>query len=159
MATPLGVQTLTEGFKLVLTRDLTKGAFASLCEEMEQYAGRGNRFEPLEGKGIRWAAWPGREGGALGGKELRFLPTAAGPSVRFPVVEARARDLWVGDPSLAMARGRYRTQLVAYGSAPPWRRYELALMRQALINAGFWVSAAIKVGPLRYRARHAASGC
>jgi hypothetical protein len=158
MATPLGVQTLTEGFKLVLKRNLSNGGFTSLCEEMEKYAGQGNRFELLERKGILWAVWPGRPGAGLGGKELLFLPTPDGP-VRFPVVKAGARELWVDDPSPAMIQDRFRTQLVAYGSAPPWRRYEVALMRQALINSGFWVSAPIKVGLLLYLARYVASWC
>jgi hypothetical protein len=72
MATPLGVQTLTEGFKLVLKRDLSKGDFAGLCEEMERYAGRGHRFEPLERKGIRWAVWPVRGVECLGGNRSQI---------------------------------------------------------------------------------------
>jgi hypothetical protein len=89
----MGVRTLTRtGMMFEVMRDITKGQFIAMCEDMEKFAGPGNKFEPLPNKGIRWVSWPGQAPGSLSAKEVRFLPHKKGPRdyVRFPVV----RHMW-----------------------------------------------------------------
>ena len=85
----MGVRTLTrKGMPFEVVRDMSKGAFLRMCEDMERFAGPGNKFEPLPTKGIRWAQWPGQTPGVLAAKEIRFLPHKKGPRdyVLFPRV-------------------------------------------------------------------------
>ena len=85
----MGVRTLTrKGMPFDVLRDMSKGTFMRICEDMERFAGPGNKFEPLPTKGIRWAEWPGQAPGVFGSKEIRFLPHKRGPReyVLFPRV-------------------------------------------------------------------------
>ena len=174
----MGVRTLTrKGMPFDVLRDMSKGTFMRICEDMERFAGPGNKFEPLPTKGIRWAEWPGQAPGVFGSKEIRFLPHKRGPreyvlflrvsltffhvSIGFHAiwqVEPNARELWREDESLAMEKGKYDTQFAAYGAAPCWRRYEVALVRQAMVVNGVAACQTQHVCPLRYTARQARNG-
>lgn len=132
---------MTRGFSLKLEKNLSKGQFIELCKDLEVQFGEGNRFEPLRGKGLLWADWPGRDPSAMGSKELRLMVHSHStmPYVVWPVDCENARTLWEDDPSMVMRQGRYATQLVSYGAAPKWRRLELELLRECLQKLGFKV--------------------
>jgi hypothetical protein len=152
--TSLGVRTLTEGFVFRVQTDITKGQFISLCEDLENLFGPGNRFEPLPGKGLRWAKWSGmQDSDTLGGKEIRLLPHQRSEIqfVPWPVVESDARQTWKDDKSLAIKAGWYKSQLAAFGSAPKWRRLELELVRECFQRLGVRVSKVICIRRLRYK--------
>ena len=153
MAT-MGVRTLTMGFIFKVEKDISKGQFIQMCDELESFFGPGNKFEPLPGKGLRWAQWPGKpEGDSIGGKEIRLLVHEHKPAafVPWPVVEENARELWRDDPSRAITASWYRSQLAAYGSAPKWTRIELELVRDCFIRLGVRVSKVICIRRLRYK--------
>ena len=137
----MAVHTLTRGFSLKLEKNLSKGQFIELCKDLEVQFGEGNKFEPLKGKGLLWADWPGRDPSAMGSKELRLMvhSHSTAPFVVWPVDCENARVLWENDTSMAMRQGRYATQLVSYGAAHKWRRLELELLRECLQKLGFKV--------------------
>ena len=150
----LGVRTLTEGFVFRIPSDITKGQFIGLCDDLENLFGPGNQFEPLPGKGLRWAQWSGMQASdSIGGKEIRLLPHQRSEIafVPWPVVEPNARETWRDDNSLAIKAGWYKSQLAAFGSAPKWRRLELELVRECFQRLGVRVSKVICIRRLRYK--------
>ena len=68
----MAVHTMTRGFGMKVEKSITKGQFIDLCKDLEEHFGPGNRFEPLRGKGLLWADWPGRKPDTLGSKEMRL---------------------------------------------------------------------------------------
>ena len=151
----LGVRTLTEGFTFRVPVDITKGQFIGLCEDLESLFGPGNRFEPHPGKGLRWAKWCGMlANDTLGGKEIRLLPHQRSEIqfVPWPTnVDSDSRQTWKDDKSLAIKAGWYKSQLVAFGSAPKWRRLELELVRECFQRLGVRVTKVICIRRLRYK--------
>ncbi len=71
--------------------------------------------------------------------------------VVWPVVEENARELWVEDPTPCVRAGRYKTEFVSFGSAPPWRRIETDMIRDALLKRGVKVTSSMRVRQLKYR--------
>lgn len=150
----LGVRTLTEGFVFRVREDITKGQFINLCDDLESLFGSDHKFEPLPGKGLRWAQWSAvQDKQTLGGKEIRLLPHQRSESshVPWPVVEPNARQLWKDDKTVLIRTGWYKSQLVAYGCAPRWRRLELELVRECFQRLNVRVSQVICIRRLRYK--------
>jgi hypothetical protein len=156
------IHNLTRGLTFKMDRDMSKGQIINLCEDLESHLGPGHRIEPMPGKGLRWADWPGKAwGDALGGKEIRFQihPTRPMSHVPWPVVEENARQLWRDDPSLALRQGWYNSQIVAYGTATKWTRLELELVRECFMRQGVRVSLVIGIRRLRYKGDALAKAC
>jgi hypothetical protein len=56
------------------------------------------------------------------------------------VDEERVMELWRDDESVALRKGRYRTQLASFGGAPQWRVVELEVIREVMTAAGWRVT-------------------
>ena len=133
--------------------------FGQVMQDMEEFAGKDtNEFEPLGGhhKGVRWARWPGLRPEVMGGKELRFVRESprwkeSSRAFPWPEVGENARTLWRDDPTRAVEHGMYETQLVSYGSAPGWDRWELEMVRQAFGRKGVLVGSSARVRGLRFK--------
>ena len=153
----MAVHTMTKGFGMKIEKSLTKGQIVELCKDLEDHFGPGNRFEPLRGKGLLWADWPGKKQDALGSKEMRLTlysyKRVYDRHVVWPVIEpgVDARKLWEDDPSLAVMKGGYSTQIVAYGDVPGWTGMELELVRECLMHLGIQVSGVKCIRRLRYK--------
>jgi len=56
------------------------------------------------------------------------------------VREDRVMEEWRDDESVALRKGRYRTQLASFGGAPRWRPAELEVIREVMQAAGWRVT-------------------
>jgi len=155
----LKINTLSSGYTMCFDSPMTKGEFIAVCEDIENNTGPGTRWEPLRnGMGLRMASWPGKKDDGDGVKEMRVTGKARAKCARtqmervvWPVVEENARELWREDPGPCVRKGRYKTEFVSFGNAPPWRRTETDMIRDALLKRGVKVTSSTRVRQLRYR--------
>jgi hypothetical protein len=131
---PLHVRTSLQpfGMSVRFERDMTKGEFVRMCETLEKYAGEEHyRFEPLpERAGIKWARYPrkvpAKAVAVSSGKELRFLDRNRQASVPWPPCASRYSWEAVED-ELAVGKGVYQIEMLAYGNAPRWMDWQAML--------------------------------
>ena len=141
-ALDMAVRTLTMGYTIKMDDDVSKLELVNICRELALMFGEGHEFRPLKGKGLlNWTRWPGKvDGVGISSKEMRLMAhtAEANQTVSWPDVPDNVMELWDDDGSLGIRRGRYRTQLAAYGDAPTWTREELEVIREVFMTHGGW---------------------
>ena len=120
------------GMSVRFERDMSKGEFVRMCDTLGKYAGEEHYlFEPLpERPGIKWAKYarkvPAKNVAVSSGKELRFLDKNRQASVPWP--PCASRYSWEGvEDELAVGKGVYQIEMLAFGNAPRWMDWQAEL--------------------------------
>jgi hypothetical protein len=141
------LNTYNHGYKITVTRPLTKGDIIAICKQLNEAFGEGNEFrpEPIGNGFLIWSAWPGKQGSAcLGGayKCMRLFACDGGRSgYHWPWVHDDVMEAWAGSTDSVVPPGKYITFLKSFRTAPKWLRSELQTIKDCLQEHGMSVGA------------------
>jgi hypothetical protein len=130
------LNTYTHGFKLAVPCYLSKADIINICKDLGRMFGPGNEFrpEPIGNGFLIWTEWPGKD--EEGYKCMRLFATDGGRHYSWPWIDPDVMEKWEGDHEQVVPKGKYRTFLKAFRTAPKWTRKELATVKECLERYG-----------------------
>ena len=129
------LNTYNHGFVLNVPRYMSKGDVVKLCTDLEVSFGPGNEFrpEPIGNGFIIWSNWPGKD--KEGYKCMRLFPVN-NRYYNWPWLNPDVMDEWKDNPEPVITKGKYRTFLKSFRTAPKWTRDELRIFKRCLEELG-----------------------
>ena len=145
--TAMELKTCTHGFKLTVPCYQDKVDIVNICKDLGRMFGPGNEFRPEpNGNGfLLWSEWPGKD--KEGYKCMRLFAANCRTQSKYswPWIDADVMEKWERDHKAVIPKGKYRTFLKAFRTAPKWTEQELYIIKLCLERYG------MEPGPIPYQ--------